>query len=135
MGLRAMTDVIAISGGPGEMVGRMEGKVPRRIVVVSVNASTEHRSDMDETLEQPSMLAAMNAVTDVQLHRYNAATVDTVKNDMNTWTRHISTPEHPVEPYFIEVSFEQVTQNELKLFLNKKRLCKKKAMILQKIMT
>jgi NTE family protein len=119
MGLRAITDVIAISGGPGEMVSQMQKRIPSRIVVLSVNASTEHRSDMDETMKQPSMLAAMNAVTDVQLHRYNAATVDTVKNDMETWTRNISTPDHPVESYFIEVSFEQVKQNELKLFLNK----------------
>ncbi len=64
------------------------------------------------------MLAAMNAMTDVQLHRYNAATVDSVKNNFNTWAAQMSTPEHPVTFYFIEVNFEEVPQLELKLLLN-----------------
>lgn len=119
MGLRAMTDVIAISGGPVAMIDKMNRIIPRHIVLISVNASTEHRPDMDKELRQPSMLASMNAVTDVQLHRYNAATVDKVKYDLKTWTREISTPEHPVESYFVEVNFEQVPQSQLRLFLNK----------------
>jgi NTE family protein len=119
MGLRAMTDVIAISGGPGAMIKKMHRKIPSHIVFLSVNASTEHKSDMDKTTEQPSMLAAMNAMTDVQLHRYNAATVDKVKENLATWSAQISTPEHPVTAYFIQVSFEETPQPQLKLFLNK----------------
>lgn len=119
MGLRAMTDVIAISGGPNAMVNKMQRKIPRRVVFLSVNASTEQRSDMDKTTKQPSMLAAMNAMTDVQLHRYNAATVDSVKEQLDAWAAQMSTLEHPVTPYFIQVSFEDVPRPQLKLFLNK----------------
>jgi NTE family protein len=119
MGLRAMTDVITISGGPGAMINKMQRKIPRRVVFLSVNASTEHNSDMDKTTVQPSMLDAMNAVTDVQLHRYNAATVDKVQEDLDIWTQQMSTPEHPLTTYFIQVSFEETPQLELKLFLNK----------------
>ena len=119
MGLRAMTDVITISGGPGAMINKMQRKIPRRVVLLSVNASTEHNSDMDKAILQPSMLDAMNAVTDVQLHRYNAATVDKVKEDLDIWTEQMSTPEHPLTSYFIQVSFEETPQLELKLFLNK----------------
>lgn len=118
-GLRAMTDVVAVSGGPGEMVNRMQRKLPRHVVVISVNASTEKRSDMDESAKQPSMLASMNAMTDVQLHRYNAATIDEARRDLETWATNVSTPEHEVIPYFIEVSFKQVPQPQLRLFLNK----------------
>lgn len=119
MGLRAMTDVVAVSGGPGAMINKMQRKIPRRVVFLSVNASTEQNSDMDKTTKQPSMLDAMNAVTDVQLHRYNDATVDKVKNDLGIWTERMSTPEHPISTYFIQVSFEETPQLELKLFLNK----------------
>ncbi|MGW8193741.1 MAG: patatin-like phospholipase family protein [Desulforhopalus sp.] len=119
MGLRAMTDVITISGGPGAMLSKMERKTPSHVVFLSVNASTEHNSDMDKSAEQPSMLAAMNAMTDVQLHRYNAATVDMVKANLVAWSAHLSTPEHPVNTYFIQVSFEETPQPQLKLFLNK----------------
>lgn len=118
-GLRAMTDVVAVSGGAGEMVNRMQRKLPRHVVVISVNASTEKRSDMDESAKQPSMLASMNAMTDVQLHRYNAATIDEARRELETWATNVSTPEHEVIPYFIEVSFKQVPQPQLRLFLNK----------------
>jgi len=119
MGLRAMTDVLAISGGARAMISKMDRETPRIVVFLSVNASTEQKSDMDKTTEQPSMLDAMNAVTDVQLHRYNAATIDNVKKSLDTWKTTMSTPEHPVSTYFIHINFEEVSQLELKLFLNK----------------
>jgi len=119
MGLRAMTDVITISGGPGAMINKMQRKIPRRVVLLSVNASTEHNSGMDKATVQPSMLDAMNAVTDVQLHRYNADTVDKVQEDLGIWAEQMSTSEHPLTTYFIQVSFEETPQLELKLFLNK----------------
>jgi NTE family protein len=65
------------------------------------------------------MLASMNAMTDVQLHRYNAATVDSVRKYLDIWATKLSTPEHEITPYFIEVTFEQVSDPQLKLFLNK----------------
>jgi NTE family protein len=119
MGLRAMTDVVAISGGPGAMISKMRRTVPRHVVFLSVNASTEYHSDMNKTTRQPSMLTSMNAMTDVQLHRYNAATVDKVRSSLSAWAQHMSTPETPVRPYFIEVAFDQVAQPQLKYFLNK----------------
>jgi NTE family protein len=119
MGLRAMTDVITISGGPSAMINKMQRKVPRRVVLLSVNASTEHNSDMDKATVQPSMLDALNAMTEVQLHRYNSATVDKVKEDLDIWTEQMSTSEHPLTTYFIQVSFEETPQLKLKLFLNK----------------
>jgi NTE family protein len=119
MGLRAMTDVVTVSGGPEQMINKLQRKIPSRVVVISVNASTETRSDMNKSAKQPSMLASMNAMTDVQLHRYNAATVDEVRGSLEAWAKNMSTPEHEVKPYFIEVNFEQVAQPQLKLFLNK----------------
>ncbi len=119
MGLRAMSDVVAISGGPAAMVGKMRKTIPSHVVFLSVNASTERLSDMDKTTKQPSMLAAMNAMTNVQLHRYNAGTVDFVRSSLESWKKMMSTPEKPIQTYFIEVSFDQVPQNDVKMFLNK----------------
>ena len=119
MGLRAMTDVVTVSGGPTQMISKMQRKLPSHVVVLSVNASTEKRSDMNKSAKQPSMIASMNAMTDVQLHRYNASTVDETRGNLEAWAKQMSTPEHEVKPYFIEVSFEEVPQPQLKLFLNK----------------
>jgi len=119
MGLRAMSDVVTVSGGPAAMINKMERKLPSNVVFLSVNASTQKRPEMDQSAKQPSMLASMNAMTDIQLHRYNSATVDQVREDLETWAAQMSTPEHNVNAYFIEVGFEQVSDPQLKLFLNK----------------
>lgn len=119
MGLRAMTDVVIVSGGPAEMINKTNRKLPRHIVVLSVNASTDKHSDMDESPEQPSMIASLNAMTNIQLHRYNAATVDEVRDNLEAWAVQMSTPEHKIKPYFIEVGFDDVPEPQLKLFLNK----------------
>jgi NTE family protein len=118
-GLRAMSDVIALSGGLGKMLSRGNRKLPSRVVLLSVNASTKRKASLDESRKQPSMLTSMNAVTDVQLHRYNAATEDLVRRDLSKWAAEVSTPSHRVTPYFIQVSFEEVPEPQLKLFLNK----------------
>jgi NTE family protein len=56
---------------------------------------------------------------DVQSHRYNAATVDNVREHVEDWAAQNSTPDHPVTPYFIGVSLQDIPQPQLKLFLNK----------------
>jgi len=119
MGLRAISDVVTISGGPVQMINKTHRKIPSHVVFLSVNASTEKRPDMNKSAKQPSMLASMNAMTDIQLHRYNAATIDMVRNNLANWSAQMSTPEHEVKSYFIEVSFEQVADPQLKYFLNK----------------
>jgi len=119
MGLRAISDVVTISGGPAEMFNKTQRKIPGHIVFLSVNASTEKRPDMNKSAKQPSMLGSMNAMTDIQLHRYNAATIDMVRNNLEEWSAKMSTPEKEIKSYFIEVSFEQVADPQLKYFLNK----------------
>jgi NTE family protein len=119
MGLRAMTDVMAFSGGPSALLSALNRKPPHQIVFISVNASTEQDSEMDKTTKQPSMLASMNAMTDVQLHRYNAATIDMVKQKLTAWAEKESTPDNQVTPYFVNIGFEEVPQPQLKYVLNK----------------
>jgi len=119
MGLRAITDVVTVSGGAKQLLNKNHRKIPDHVVFVSVNASTVKRPDMNKSAKQPSMLASMNAMTEIQLHRYNAATVDQVRSNLENWATQLSTPEHEVKSYFIEVSFEQVADPQLKYFLNK----------------
>ena len=119
MGLRALHDVVTISGGSESYLQKMHRKTPRRVVLISVNASTEQKTDMDQSTEQPSILAAMNATTDAQIHRYNSATLELVEGQLADWAEQLSSPDAPVTPYLIRVSFDQVAQPHLKAFLNK----------------
>jgi len=119
MGLRAMSDVIHLAGGPEAYLKSRSIKPPRTIVLISVNASTEPETEMDATTKQPSIASSMGAVSSVQLHRYNVATVELVKNELQNWATSLSTAERPIAAYFIPVTFENIKQPQLKLFLNK----------------
>lgn len=119
MGLRAMSDVIQVVGGPEAYLQRKGKKIPRTVVLISVNASTEPQSDMDASTKAPSIAKSMGSVSGVQLHRYNVATLGLVEAELNQWAAELSTPERPVNAYFVQVTFEDIKQAQLKLFLNK----------------
>lgn len=119
MGLRALYDVVKIKGGLKSMLNSIHLETPDNMVIIAIDASTEKMDTMDTTLKAPSMAHAMGAVTDVQLHRYNTATVELVETTFRQWAHEVSTPEKPVEPFFIELSFAQLKKPEVRMFFNK----------------
>jgi len=119
LGLRAVYEIIEIAGGVMPFLARIDLKPPRRIVVISVNASTIPEYGMSTTNMAPSLMETMSAVTAVQLHRYNAATLELMEQSLARWAEELSTPEHPVVPYFIELGFQDIAQSEKRLFLNR----------------
>lgn len=118
-GLRAMSDIMEISGGPQAMLSGTQRKIPKHVVILSVNASTEKASVLDESNKEPSVLTAMNATTNVQLHRYNADSIELAKNELYAWAAKMSTSGQKVTPHFIEIDFADVPQPQMRLFLNK----------------
>jgi len=119
LGLRAIYEIIEISGGAKMFVERkLDRKPPRRLVVISVNASTDPEPEMDASNKQPSLKETIGAMSDVQLHRYNVATLELMKKSTKRWARDLSTPGRPVAPYFIQVGFRDVRQPELLRFFN-----------------
>jgi NTE family protein len=119
MGLRAMYDVVTASGGPEVFLSKMSARNPRQVAVISIDASTEPVEDMDVSNKEPSIKQSIAAVTGVQLHRYNTATLELVGNAVYEWSANMSTPEQPVKPYFIELSFTNLQQAEARAFFNK----------------
>jgi NTE family protein len=119
LGLRAIHEIIEIAGGAKVFVEKKLGrKPPRRLVVISVNASTDPEPQMDVSNKQPSLKETIGAMSDVQLHRYNVATLELMKKSTKRWARDLSTPGRPVAPYFIQVGFRDVRQPELLRFFN-----------------
>jgi len=119
MGLRAPYDIISLAGGPHVFFRKKNVKGPRHLVIISVNASTSPVTDMDGTNRQPSIVEAVNALSGVQLHRYNTATLELIETQFGLWAEELSAPDHKVDVYFVQVAFEDINQPELKLFLNK----------------
>ena len=119
MGLRATYDVVTAAGGPEVFLNETNLKLPDKMIIISIDASTEPVQDMDVSNKEPSIIHSIDAVTGVQLHRYNIATLELVETAFIEWAEELSTPEKTVHPYFIELSFEELKQPEARAFFNK----------------
>lgn len=119
LGLRAIYEIIEVAGGAKTLIDKLGRETPRNVVVISVNASTDPEPVMDHSNKQPSLEETINAVTDVQLHRYNAATLELMKHSVSRWADELSTDEKTVTPYFIQVGFRDVAQPERRRFFNR----------------
>ncbi len=119
LGLRALYDVVEVTGGAAAYIKRLGRQPPRRLVVISVNASTDPEPVMDVSNRQPSLEETVNAVTDVQLHRYNSTTLELIDESLKRWAQQLSKPGRSVTPYFIQVGFRDAETPEQRQFFNR----------------
>ncbi len=119
LGLRAIYEVIEVTGGSSAFLKKLNRKPPRQLVLISVNASIDPEPEMDISRKQPSLSETINAVTDIQLHRYNTATLGLMKKTTTRWANELTTPERSVTPYFIQISFRDIQEPDHLVFFNK----------------
>ena len=119
LGLRALYELISVSGGAEATLRKLNKKAPSHVVVISVDASTDPEPAMDHSNAEPSIGETIGAMSDVQLHRYNTSTLELMERSLAQWTKAVSTPEHPVKPYFIRIGVRDVESAEHRLFFNK----------------
>ena len=119
LGLRAVYDIIELSGGISEFLKKRKRQPPSYIVLIAVNSSTSPEPEMDRTNKEPSLEETIDAMSDVQLHRYNTATLALIEESLVRWASELSTPEKPVKGYFIPLSFKDIKERETRLFLNR----------------
>jgi len=108
LGLMAIYEMVGVAGGIKSLHQVLSGKPAKNVVLISVNASTHVKHEMELSREEPSLEDTINTMTDVQLHRYNAASVDLMKGALQSWADELSTPEQPITPHFIEISFDSL---------------------------
>ncbi len=118
MGLRAYYDVVSLFGGVDSYfkLNRLERQ--SRWVLISVDASTTPIYDMGKTNESPSFSQTISAMSGVQLHRYNVASLALLETALSEWTEEVSKPENPVISYFIEVSLDAIQDPSKRQFFN-----------------
>ena len=119
LGLRALYDMITLSGGIKATLRQLHKKPPSHVVVISVNASTDPEPAMDKSNAEPSISETISAMSDVQLHRYNTGTLELMEASVKQWAEAISTPEHEVKPYFIRIGVRDIQEEKHRLFFNK----------------
>ena len=118
LGLRAIYDVVELSGGVQQILKKFKQKPVGYFAVIAVNASTLTSQGIGQTNQVPSIEDTINAVSDIQLHRYNTATIEIFKKGMQRWSQELSTPEKKVKDYFIEVGFDDIKEPPQRNFFN-----------------
>ncbi len=110
LGLRAIYDMMELSGGAKQILKKFNKKPVGHFAVIAVNAATHYSQGIGKTNQVPSIKSTINAVSDIQLHRYNAATIDLFRKGLQRWSQDLSTPEKEVKDYFIEVGFDGIKE-------------------------
>lgn len=118
LGLRALHDIASIAGGPAVLLEKLGRHVASRIVVISVNAATDTATALEQSNRTPTVEQTVSAVTDVQLHLYNTATLELVQDSLKRWSADLSTPERPVAAYFVELGFSGIAAPARRQFFN-----------------
>lgn len=117
LGLRAIYEIVEVSGGVKPFLKSINNKPSKRFVLISVNASTIPESDMEESAKAPTLEQTVNAVSDIQLHRYNASTYEEMQNSVKRWSAELSTPSSRVKSYFVKVDLKNIAKLEKYHFL------------------
>lgn len=73
---------------------------------------------MDLSNEQPSLSETIGAVSSIQLHRYNAATLELMHETLPRWAEELSTPGRKVQSHFIQMGFNDIDKPDLLQYFN-----------------
>ncbi len=118
LGLRAMLEVVEVLGGARDYLQTLQIQPPRRIAVIAVNAAAGTRQGIDASVQQPTIEQTLDAVTNIQMYRYDTDTLQDMQQGLARWTQQLSKPQRPVDAYFVRLSFEDVPDLPLRRFLN-----------------
>jgi len=117
LGLRASLETGAAVGGYENLRKFMGVAVPDHIVLVIVNAETDPNPDIDKSSASPGLTVLMNAVSGGQIRRYNFETMMLAQEGMRGIAQDLSKPGRPVKSYFVEVSFDVISDPERRRYL------------------
>ena len=119
LGLRAFQETIDLAGGMRPFLERI-GRAPNaHVVAITVDASGHAAEGLGLDNRAPSLVRAVDIMSDVQLHRYNAATLDQMQESMQRWARQLSTPGRPVQPWLVTVALRDVPEAEARSRLSR----------------
>lgn len=118
LGLRAVYEIVEVAGGIQEFNKITQGTPPQRLIVISVDAAAKPESEADGSLRQPSLEQTIDAVSSVQLYRYNAATLELMQQTIPRWAQELSTPERKVQHHFIRLGFRDIKDPDSFRILN-----------------
>ena len=116
LGLRALTDRIE---GIGSGLSLVEvKKIPRNILVISVDAEVTPEHGLDESAAKPSVTQTFEAFSDAQFRLYNDETRLLLQRNLSDLKKYLDEQGKPTEIFTATVSFSSVQIPSLKSYLN-----------------
>lgn len=118
LGLRALYDFTELAGGANALLDKLGRRSASRVLVISVNAATDTATTLEQSNRTPGIEQTIAAVTDVQMHLYNAATLELVRDGLKRWSAELSTPRRRVDAYLVELGFSGIAAPSRRHFFN-----------------
>lgn len=121
LGLRTLLRNASLAGGEQQFYGRThkQSPLPSQLAVIVVDASTTSETDIGRSRVLPTIKDTISALADIQLHLYNTETNVLLKQQLMQWTEAMSTAEHPVSSYLIELDVAEIGDPEERVYFNK----------------
>ena len=119
LGLRSFFEIIELYGGIKPFMDKIGYRKIDNSAVIVVDASTDAAHGIAEHNDEPSIDQAVNAMSDIQLHRYNASTVELMRNSMQRWNSELSSHGQSSKLHFIEVGFKNSYSQKRQEYFNK----------------
>jgi len=119
LGLRAFFDISKLLGGAKATNRVFNIDAPERLIIISVDASASPNYDIANSANPPGLLKTINAMTDIQLHRYNTATLSDMQAATKSWVSELSNDGKNVSAHFVRLSFDGVQSDQKMQELNR----------------
>ncbi|QCU89450.1 patatin-like phospholipase family protein [Thiomicrorhabdus sediminis] len=107
LGLRAIYDVIELSGGVQAFLGHVDKAITAQIAVIVVDAATQPQNTISMTNQPPTIKQTLQTINDIQIHRYNSSTITLFSQSLNNWKNQLSSSQ-TIDPYLIQLNFSQL---------------------------
>lgn len=118
LGLRSVFDITNLLGGAKATNKVFNIDPPKRLIVISVDASTKPDYGIANSPNPPGLIKTINAMTDIQVHRYNTETLSDLQYATKAWAKELSDQNHRVESHFVTLGFDDINDDTLKPYLN-----------------
>jgi len=118
LGIRALYDKVELIGGARNASRVYANARPEYLIIIVVNAETRPANPMDSSSDIPSSVQVVDAVSSAQIGRYNVESLSLLEEAFEEWATELSTPGHTVHPYFIQLGFESIANEQQRLLLN-----------------
>ena len=118
LGLRAFYTTFSLEGDPRQAFRDFGHPDVRHVLIISVNSFAHAQVKWPFKRVAPGLAETIGAISSDQIGRYNYDTIDIVRYSFEYWTKQASTPQRPVTFDFVEVSFNQVHDENQRQALN-----------------